>query len=82
MFIDILMVLLGDIMLIILVYMLFLFIIVNVSNKDIIFFFIICVLLLYVFCLYFLYEDIDVLNVLIIFVLSKSYLIYFYVELL
>ena len=50
-------------------------------SVDIIFLFITCVLLLYVLCLHLLHEDIDASNVLIIFVSSKSYSIYFYAEL-
>ena len=75
---DTLMAPLGDITL---AYTLLPLITANASNRDIIFLFITCVLLLYVLCLHLLHGDIDASNVLIIFVSSKSYSIYFYAEL-
>ena len=78
---DPLMAPLGDITSLTLAYTLLPLITANASNRDIIFLFLTCVLLLYVLCLHLLHEDIDASNVLIIFVSSKSYSIYFYAEL-
>ena len=78
---DTLMAPLGDITSITLAYTLLPLITANASNRDIIFLFITCVLLLYVLCLHLLHDDLDASNVLIIFVSSKSYSIYFYAEL-